>query len=120
MQAAIASSVCTARANLVAKPAQLQVCSCFRKWYNPDMNDHHQLKEIYWRSRRGMLELELKLVPFVRDCYPSLSPDMQAAYVALLAEEDWQIFDWIQGKETPEDDTMRNLVASISEHVGRL
>ena len=62
---------------------------------------HHDLKAIYWRSRRGMLELELKLVPFVRDCYRDLSMSQQRAYEALLAEEDWQIFDWLQGRTMP-------------------
>ena len=56
----------------------------------------HQLKEIYWRSRRGMLELELRLVPFVRDCFESLSEAEQAVYVEMLAEEDWQIFDCVR------------------------
>lgn len=84
------------------------------------MQDHHQFKEIYWRSRRGMLELELKLVPFVRDCFADLSDAEQAAYVALLAEEDWQIFDWLQGKETPADPLTQNLVERIVAHEGRL
>ncbi len=81
---------------------------------------HHDLKEIYWRSRRGMLELELKLVPFVRDCFPSLSSELQASYLSLIEEEDWQIFDWIQGQETPEDELMAELVARINQHVGKI
>ncbi len=78
------------------------------------------LKHIYWRSRRGMLELELKLVPFVRDCYAGLSADQQAAYERLLAEEDWQIFDWLQGRQMPEDGTLRQVVQAIIAHQGRL
>ena len=45
------------------------------------------LKHIYWRSRRGLTELELKLVPFVRDCF-DLSEDEQALYEELLDWED--------------------------------
>ena len=78
------------------------------------------LQHIYWRSRRGMLELELKLVPFVRDCYSSLEPDEQATYEAMLAEEDWQIFDWLQGRVVPEDPAMASLMAKISQHRGVL
>ena len=80
----------------------------------------HDLKEIYWRSRRGMLELELKLVPFVRDCYPDLSAELQAAYVDMLAEEDWQIFDWVQGREVPQEPVLAELVGLINSHRGRL
>ncbi len=81
---------------------------------------HHDLKEIYWRSRRGMLELELKLVPFVRDCFGDLPDHLQNAYLALIEEEDWQIFDWLQGKEQPTEAAMLELVQRISTHVGKL
>ncbi len=78
------------------------------------------LKHIYWRSRRGMLELELKLVPFVRDAYVHLNPAQQAAYERLLAEEDWQIFDWLQRRESPRDPLMAEVVEKIIAHTGRL
>ena len=79
-----------------------------------------ELKHIYWRSRRGMLELELKLVPFVRDCFAGLDDPQQAAYEALLGEEDWQIFDWLQGRSTPEDEVTRDVVELIRAHRGTL
>ncbi len=78
------------------------------------------LKHIYWRSRRGMLELELKLVPFVRDHFRQLSEPQQAAYEAMLAEEDWQLFDWVQGRETPEDPITREVVELIIACEGKL
>ena len=80
----------------------------------------HELKAIYWRSRRGMLELELKLVPFVRDCFATLSKDHQLAYEALLAEEDWQIFDWLQGRARPETSAIREVVDQIAAYRGTL
>ena len=79
-----------------------------------------ELKHIYWRSRRGMLELELKLVPFVRDCYLQLDTHQQAAYERMLAEEDWQIFDWLQGRVEPDDPEIQDLIAVISAHQGRI
>ncbi|MEM7079879.1 MAG: succinate dehydrogenase assembly factor 2 [Pseudomonadota bacterium] len=78
------------------------------------------LKHIYWRSRRGMLELELKLVPFVRDHFAALSADEQHCYECLLGEEDWQIFDWLQGREVPEDVQTAALVEKIRASRGRL
>ena len=83
-------------------------------------DSQHAHKEIYWRSRRGMLELELKLVPFVRDCYGQLTEVEQAAYVAMLAEEDWQIFDWLQGRAEPADAVTRDLIRKIEAHRGTL
>ena len=77
-------------------------------------------KRIYWRSRRGMLELELKLVPFVREYFGDLSEVEQLAYEAMLQEDDWQIFDWLQGKEVPDDPTLRSLIEKIVNTVGSL
>ena len=84
------------------------------------MTDPNQYKQIYWRSRRGMLELELKLVPFVRDHYHELDDAERATYEALLAEEDWQLFDWLQGRQVPEDPLTKQVVDKIIASSGRL
>ena len=78
------------------------------------------LKHIYWRSRRGMLELELKLIPFIRDHWGSLSAAEQGTYEALLAEEDWQLYDWIQGREIPQDPAVRGVMEKIIACTGTL
>jgi len=84
------------------------------------MNHPTHLKHIYWRSRRGMLELELKLVPFVRDRFESLSEAEKGAYEAMLEEEDWQLYDWLQGREVPTDALTKALVDKIIAFEGCL
>ena len=84
------------------------------------MTNLTDLKHIYWRSRRGMLELELKLVPFVRDHFDNLSDAEQFAYEALLEEEDWQLFDWLQGREVPDDALTKQVIDKIIRYKGRL
>ena len=83
-------------------------------------SDATDLKHIYWRSRRGMLELELKLVPFVRDHFRGLSAAEQTLYEDMLGEEDWQLYDWLQGRSVPERADVRALVAKIVASEGRL
>ena len=73
-------------------------------------------KRLYWRSRRGLLELELLLVPFVRERYAQLSPDAQSSYARLLEHEDLDIYDWLQGRSQPDDQSMAVIVALIREH----
>ena len=46
-----------------------------------------------WRSRRGMLELDLLLRPFVETCFEQLSPEMQLALDELLQRDDFEILD---------------------------
>lgn len=50
-----------------------------------------------WRSRRGMLELDLLLTEFARRRYPQLAAADQAAYQRLLQRDDWEIWDWLHG-----------------------
>lgn len=62
-------------------------------------------RRVYWHSRRGMLELDLLLMPFAERAYPGLDPLLQAAYRRLLAEEDADIFAWIvNGAPLPDEE----------------
>ncbi len=79
-----------------------------------------ELKHIYWRSRRGLTELELKLVPFVRDCFHGLSDDEQALYEKLLLWEDVDLYDLLQGRITSDDPLVSGLVEKIISYDGVL
>lgn len=65
------------------------------------MLDKRHLDRALWRSRRGMLELDLLLVDFARRRYPGLAPADQAVYQKLLGEEDWLLMDWLRGQVPP-------------------
>lgn len=51
-----------------------------------------------WRSRRGMLELDLVLVEFTRNRYLELTAAQRRAYLELLELDDWTIWDWLRGQ----------------------
>ncbi len=57
------------------------------------------LKRLYWHSRRGMLELDLLLVPFARDQLRQLDEADLALYQELLQEEDQDLFLWFMRRE---------------------
>ena len=76
------------------------------------------LKHIYWRSRRGLTELELKLVPFARDRFHDLSSTEQALYEQLLDWEDVDLYDLLQGRITAEDPLAAGLVEKIIAYDG--
>ena len=71
------------------------------------MLDERHLDQALWRSRRGMLELDLLLVDFARHRYPQLAAADQAAYQSLLERDDWLVWDWLQGQTTPADEFVR-------------
>jgi antitoxin CptB len=82
----------------------------------PD-HDAHQGR-LRWRSRRGMLELELMLQPFVTEHLDGLTAGEATCFARLLEHDDWDLFDWIQGRAAPPDDDLAELVARIRAAAG--
>ena len=70
-------------------------------------------KRIYWHSRRGMLELDLILVPFVENHLRQLPDQDQQRFIALLEAEDTDMFRWFLRAEIPADADLANIVGQI-------
>ena len=66
-----------------------------------DPNQARDQERVLWRSRRGMLELDLLLVDFARARYPLLPSADQRAYQRLLRLDDRVIWDWLQRRSKP-------------------
>ena len=73
-------------------------------------------KRLLWGSRRGMLELDLVLQPFVENVYPDLEEADQLLYQRLLEEQDQDMFSWFIHKENPQDIDLLRIVNIIREH----
>ncbi|MEE3278786.1 MAG: succinate dehydrogenase assembly factor 2 [Pseudomonadota bacterium] len=55
-----------------------------------------------WRSRRGLLELDLILVPFVENCFASLPDRLRSDYLDLLTVDDVDAYAWlVSGESVP-------------------
>ena len=84
------------------------------------MMSNEELKRTYWHSRRGMLELDLVLMPFALDTLATLDPVDQQRYVKLLAQEDTDIFRWLLRAEKPDDADLRRIVELVLDfHASR-
>lgn len=81
------------------------------------MADDRELNRLFWHSRRGMLELDVLLVPFVREVYPGLDEADQARYRKLLACEDQELFGWFMQRGAPEDADLARMVRMILDRV---
>jgi antitoxin CptB len=71
------------------------------------------LKRIQWHSRRGMLELDLLLVPFSMEKLPDLNADDVRIYKKLLEQEDQDLFSWLINKETVSDPELEKMVGMV-------
>ncbi|MBV1906875.1 MAG: succinate dehydrogenase assembly factor 2 [Pseudomonadales bacterium] len=70
-------------------------------------------KRLSWRSRRGLLELDLLLPPYLAACYKDLPVSQQEAYETLLTCEDPDILSWLNQHSVPDDPQIRGIVERI-------
>jgi len=54
-----------------------------------------RLQRARWRSRRGLLELELLLAPFVNDRFCEVSETLKCDYETLLDFDDMDVHEWL-------------------------
>jgi antitoxin CptB len=80
------------------------------------VTDAIDLKKMYWHSRRGMLELDLILVPFAENVLPQLSKNECKEYARLLEEEDQDIFMWLMKRVPVQDSSLQPIVDKILSH----
>ncbi|WP_336367123.1 FAD assembly factor SdhE [Marinobacter sp. C2H3] len=80
-------------------------------------SDDIESKKLWWHSRRGMLELDVLLVPFVEQVYPTLGVDDKARYKKLLSCEDTDMFEWFMQRSRPQDPDLQRIVDMILNRV---
>nr|WP_101760353.1 succinate dehydrogenase assembly factor 2 [Oceanicoccus sp. KOV_DT_Chl] len=80
------------------------------------MIDENDYKRIRWASRRGMLELDLILVPFVENQFRGLNDQDKRRYINLLEGEDNDLFVWCLGRQVPTDPDDAAIIKLIIEY----
>jgi len=81
------------------------------------MYTEEDIKRLAWQCRRGMLELDVLLGPFVQDAFRGLSAEDQENFVRLLACEDTDLFVWFMQRGEPEDAGLKRIVRMILDRV---
>ncbi len=81
------------------------------------MSDNAEFNRLFWHSRRGMLELDVLLVPFLKEAYQDLPEEDQQRYQKLLSCEDTDMFEWFMQRSKPEDPDLRRIVEIILNRV---
>jgi len=66
-----------------------------------------------WAARRGMLELDLVLEPYVQANYATLDDADRERFQQLMLCEDQDLFAWFLQRQQPEDPELADIVAKI-------
>ena len=68
-----------------------------------------------WAARRGMLELDLVLEPFVRIQYEKLGEADRERFGRLMECEDQDLFTWLLQRGQPDEEELVEIVSQILE-----
>ena len=71
------------------------------------------MNRLSWASRRGMLELDLMLLPFLEKIYPTLDLDDQKRYWKLLECEDQDLWSWLLKNKVSDDPDLQKIIGII-------
>lgn len=66
-----------------------------------------------WSCRRGMLELDLLLLPFLEKQFTNITPEEQELFRELLACEDQDLHSWLVAGQSPTELRFDNLIKRI-------
>jgi len=75
------------------------------------------LPRLLWACRRGMLELDVLLMPFVKEAYGDLNERHKLIFQRLLTCEDPELFAWFMGHEICPDPDLAEIVEVILNRV---
>jgi antitoxin CptB len=71
---------------------------------------------IKWACRRGMLELDVVIMPFYEECFDALSAEEQQDFVALLECDDPDLFRWVMRQGVSDEPRLAAMVEKIVDY----
>jgi antitoxin CptB len=74
-----------------------------------------ELTRVIWACRRGMLELDLLLMPFAQAEFQQLPAQQQMDFIELLSFPDPTLLNWLMGYEDPDESRLNTLVRQIRD-----
>jgi antitoxin CptB len=77
------------------------------------MIEKEEINRMRWAARRGMLELDLVLGPFVTARYALLTESERRCFQQLMLCEDQDLFTWFMQRGQPNDKEQAGIVNQI-------
>ena len=81
------------------------------------MSKDVSLPRLLWACRRGMLELDVLFMPFVKEAYSDLNDKHKLVFQRLLTLEDPELFAWFMGHENCPDPDLAEMIEIILKRV---
>lgn len=82
------------------------------------MNQTSAKKKLAWQCRRGMLELDVILIPFLEEHFENLSESQQKMFSELLSADDPDLYTWLMGYGKSDKNEFNLMVQIIRNKIG--
>ena len=82
------------------------------------MDHREEWNRAKWASRRGLLELDLLLSPFVAEAFRELNTVLRQDYRELLFQDDQDLMEWIMGRSAITEDRFVAVIEEIRRFHG--
>ena len=82
------------------------------------MDQREEWNRAKWASRRGLLELDLLLAPFVTEACLELTVVLRQDYRELLFQDDQDLMEWIMGRSAITEDRFVPVIEQIRSFHG--
>ena len=82
------------------------------------MDQREEWNRAKWASRRGLLELDLLLAPFVTEAFLELTVVLRQDYRELLFQDDQDLMEWIMGRSAITEDRFVPVIKEIRRFHG--
>ena len=76
--------------------------------------------KIRWACRRGMLELDLILLPFFEECFIKLTEQQKRSFISLLEFPDPDLYRWLMRSEQHEIPGLSEIIGIVNTYAKRL
>ncbi|MEJ2764043.1 succinate dehydrogenase assembly factor 2 [Photobacterium sp. MCCC 1A19761] len=71
---------------------------------------------VKWACRRGMLELDVIIMPFFEECFDELNEQEQQDFISLLRCDDPDLFTWVMSHGRSDNPAHAAMVDRIVAH----
>ena len=82
------------------------------------MDQREEWNRAKWASRRGLLELDLLLSPFVTEAFLELNTLLRQDYRELLFQDDQDLLEWIMGRRAITEERFVPVIEEIRRFHG--
>ncbi|NMH58943.1 succinate dehydrogenase assembly factor 2 [Alteromonas ponticola] len=81
------------------------------------MLEAKRVARMRWACRRGMLELDVLLLPFMDEAFDDLTDEQKLIFERLLTSDDPDLFAWFMGHQKCSDPELAEMVSIIVDRV---